>query len=287
MKKWSEQEITWFISHYPNNGVKYCMDELHITFNQLVGLRNRLKIKLSRETYSKVRMLDKKDHEYSVNPLPFMHITENIIAYLLGLIWADGTIFHRNEIGNRKNSVSLTLIKDDFEYIKPLLVKTGQWSYYTYNPAHNKSKYFISAKTNNKKLIEFLISMDFHIKSGTGADKILAIIPSNLKRYFFCGLIDGDGCFYYNNKNKIRKFSITSTFVQDWHYFTYMMDQLCITYKIVRRQTNKGCYSRIEISNFENLQKLRNYLYPNGFEFGLKRKYDKLELCLSTYTRKS
>ena len=103
-------------------------------------------------------------------------------------------------------------------------------------------------------------------------------LPKNLFRYFILGFIDGDGCFYIS-KNKITKqFYITSSFDYDWSMIKSLFDSMDIKYKISKVVNNKEKNHRssyIRITKYDSHKKLYNYLYPNGYEIGLRRKYDK------------
>jgi hypothetical protein len=53
-------------------------------------------------------------------------------------------------------------------------------------------------------------------------------------------------------------------------------DSLNIKYSIQRIILKSGnSYSTIRIVNIKGIYAIYKYLYPNGFEFGLKRKFDK------------
>jgi len=95
-------------------------------------------------------------------------------------------------------------------------------------------------------------------------------------RYFFLGLIDGDGCFYFNKKT--RQFYITSGFEQDWSHIIKLFIYLNISQfecrKVKNKNGNKSSFIRIKKHN--EILNLFNYLYPNGtYEIGLKRKFIK------------
>lgn len=279
-KIWTTEEIDWFKLNYPIYGIAFCMEKLQITKNQLISKRARLGLKLNRELFSTIHMKDKESTEYAVNPDPFINVTTSQISYILGLWWADGTIYYRNTIGNRQNKISLTLIKPDFDEIKPLFEKTGKWCYSFWTSKRNTNVTYHTVSTNNKKLVTFLMSKNFHIKSGNDADLILSSIPIQFHYSFFQGLIDGDGCCYFNKKNSTRKVTVTSTYDQDWNFLTAKYRELGIKYKHIKRVSSNGKYSRIEICGRHSISKLKNYIYPNEFIFGLSRKYKKFMECI-------
>ena len=52
----------------------------------------------------------------------------------------------------------------------------------------------------NSSFYDIFQNKYFINKSESAPLDILKIIPVDLKRYFYLGLIDGDGCFYFKNK---------------------------------------------------------------------------------------
>jgi hypothetical protein len=117
------------------------------------------------------------------------------------------------------------------------------------------------------------------------ADKILSLIPYNLKSYFYLGVVDGDGCFYYknNDKNVVRQFSISSTYEQDWSYVEDIFRLLNIKYSIQRTLRKNSKYSQIRITNKIDIYNFGNFIYENINidNIGLDRKYNKFKLIVS------
>ncbi len=102
------------------------------------------------------------------------------------------------------------------------------------------------------------------------------------KHYFWRGLIDGDGCFYYGKKGNYQ-FCIASSFQQDWSATEDLFKELNIfKYSINRRSQKRRSgkyhnYSTIATAIGEGITKLGNYIYkgyPND-KIGFKRKYNK------------
>jgi hypothetical protein len=127
------------------------------------------------------------------------------------------------------------------------------------------------------KLYDSFFSLYFKDKSISSPDKLINILPTEFVRYFFLGLIDGDGSFYISKDTKTKQFSITSTYEQDWTHIENLFYSINIgKFDIQRKVSNVNSKSStIRISNYSDNLKLYNYLYPNGYEFGLKRKYEK------------
>lgn len=168
--------------------------------------------------------------EYNLNPEQFLNITSPEVAYILGLLWADGYIYKKNYF----NTINIECKKEDLEYVKDVFMKIGKWNIY-YRKRINRAEQ-MTFHTNNVYICDFLIRNDYGSKSFLSADKILSNIPNDIKHYWFRGIVDGDGCFYINEDKKIYQFSLSGPYEQDWTYFENLCRQLKIKYTIARRE---------------------------------------------------
>lgn len=225
-------------------------------------------------------MTNTTKHEYSVPPEQFLTVKKPEIAYLLGLIWADGYVKHGSNIRktgsiHEFNRIEVSMNTSDMELLVPLFNFTGKWCIYTRCRLNRKSS--TSVITNNAPLVKFLCDHDYHVKSESSACKILSEIPQHLKKYWFRGVIDGDGCFYLNPKNKQVQFGITSSLNQNWTYFENLLANLGIRFTFQKISRNIGEHSTLRITNGEGIIKLGNYIYDEFQidKIGLERKYQK------------
>lgn len=271
---WTKEEVKFLKENYPKYGTIYCMEQLGYTKSKIQNTTHRLGIKLSPETKSK--HLSKASDKCNINPELFYNIKYKEVVYLLGLIWGDGFL---NPSSNGYNhSLGFTMVKEDIEMIKSTIDSIGKWNYYERKQPNPNWKPSINVITNNKRIFDFLVEHDYDKKSYISADKILSKIPNNLKHYFFLGLIDGDGCFYYkpNKGSTLRQFALASTYEQDWSYFESLCEGLGIKYKI-KRSKSKTSSSYIRITNKNGIKRLGDYIYQtisiDGI--GLNRKYEK------------
>jgi hypothetical protein len=201
--------------------------------------------------------------------------TDNIneyTCYILGLLWADGSMCG--------NMISLESVKEDIESLRKVFLDTGEWNIRYRNREDWKPQmvYHIS----NKEFSMFLKNNDYDKKSYASADKILQKIPDNLKNYWLRGYWDGDGCFYFNNISKAVQCTATSTYEQDWTFLENIYKNLNIKYSIRRVKKQKSSYSQIRITNQKDSLKLINYLYAFEDDLGFKRKKEKASLILNT-----
>jgi len=171
--------------------------------------------------------------------------------------------------------VKIGCVHDDINELEHIFNKTGMWNTYLSKEKNWKLQKILSI--SDKNLHKFLVENDFIVKSHVSPTKILNTIPKNLHNLFMIGLIDGDGCFYFNEKLSMRQFSISSTYNQDWSEIEKIFNEIDIMkYKIVNRESKKSKSSLIRITNKNDLKKLYNYLYLNN-QYGLIRKKKILE----------
>lgn len=205
----------------------------------------------------------------NINFNEFRQIISPNIAYYLGFLWADG---HVSKIWN---SVIIDIIQDDFLTLKKLFDTIGQYKSYITKRKKRKTKQ--SMILTHKKLKEFLVENDFNIKSVASPAKIMNKIPEFLWHYFVRAWFDGDGCMYYS-KNKTSRVTMGGSFLQDWSMLENILKKLKINYYIYRIKRERGNSSSLVISEKESILKFFNYIYPNKYDFGLYRKYNKFIL---------
>lgn len=246
------QEINFIKENYPIHGSIYCSKQLNISLDLVRGRVGRLKL----------NKIDKVDIEQ------FKIIKTKEVSYILGLIWADGTIRHGN------SHISISIINDDMIHLKHIFMKTGNWNYNIINLDKYGYKQQGRIDIGNVKLHEILSDYGFKEKSTISPTRLLESIPQNLHHYFLRGLVDGDGCFYINKKHHTYQFCISSTINQDWDYMIQICNKLNVNYRIDITNTFKSKSSSFRICRKKDVITLGNYIYQD-FSFGLDRKYQK------------
>jgi hypothetical protein len=280
-----ETELDFIRQNYQNLGATDCAKHLHRSLTAIRKNAQSMGLNLTHENRSNImkRKLDKPFDKRNVNPCPFITVDQMkpIHAYLLGFIWADGHVSFKY----KACSIEARFVTDDALDILPLFRQTGKWGEYTQTPQGCREATIV--KTNNRPFAEFLDKMDYVTKSSAPATKILKFIPSELHRYWWLGCIDGDGCFHIPKKPG-QEISISSTLDQNWEHLEQLAPQIGVDYHLARRIEKTGTSSEIRIVKKASCSKLIHYLYPQSYEFGLKRKYQKamqmLERC-ETYHR--
>jgi len=199
----------------------------------------------------------------------FEKITQKEVVWFLGFLWADGSIY--------KDSIEISISEKDYDDVYRILSSFGNWNTRSRTRLLNNKNYICKTiYANDKKIREFLDEHNYKEKSLKSPTKILEKIPEKLKKYFFRGYIDGDGCFSYKNKNNNRHyFSLTGNINMDWSEVTELFKKLEIKYslKILPRKT--GNCSSIESYSQEDIIKIGNYIYDGEYDnIGLKRKFE-------------
>ncbi|MFW6246945.1 MAG: LAGLIDADG family homing endonuclease [bacterium] len=205
----------------------------------------------------------------------FKEINNKEIAYILGLLWADGHVTFAN------NKSKTPIIKhntktDDNETFLKILQFSGEWRTFISDNTGSYSKTPKKIATNwisNRELGEFLIQCDYRNKT-TSPDKILGLIPIHLKKYWFRGFFDGDGSATIKPKGH-RSMAFTSSDKQNWSFIINLFNEINIlNYKHRIIESRGGKSSQIRITNKRDLMVFDNYLYDDYDEsqMGLYRK---------------
>lgn len=191
-------------------------------------------------------------------------------AYIFGFIWADGWI----RKSKYHNEIRIECLKDDIDELYPYFLKENpNWKIYYRNRPNRRPQ----ARLNllDKNLVDFLDANDYKSKSSLPATKILSYIPKKFKPYWFRGLIDGDGCWYFKEAGTYsakRKFEISSSYEQDWSFFTNLLDELDINYQFYQSINDSGRSSKLEIGKGKHLINLGEYIYKDFENYPMRIK---------------
>lgn len=250
----TEADIQHVITRGPLVGVTQAARE---TGRSLTGLLKHLK----KRRIVVVRLAE----SYSVNANLFQAVSAPSVAYILGIIWADG---HLNK---KSNQIALEMDKEDLLQIKWMFDQTGQWSYGS-RTRIGRVNPVAHLYTSNPLISKILEGCDYKIKSVASASKILQHIPDSLHRFFWRGYIDGDGCFYKHGT--VCQLVLAGSYTQDWAAHEAWMKSLGIAYKIKYTQKSTGNSSILRVTSRYDIALLCRWLY-DGYDMdniGLKRK---------------
>lgn len=190
-------------------------------------------------------------------------------VYILGLIWSDGYI-------NKNRTIGIECVKDDMEKFNPILENISSWSFYERKREYKPT---INAYLTDKKFYDILVDNDYLNKSKFSPIKIYSKIPNIMKKYFLLGIIDGDGCFYYNKKQYTRQFIITGSIEQDWSLFEDIFNEINVKFSTIRRENKNSGYSQLRVTNKKDIIKIGEFIYDEMIV--LDRKYESWKLTIS------
>lgn len=281
--KFSSSDIEFLKENYPIHGPSFCAIELKRTKISISNKACSLGLKLDKKELSRLlkKAKAKTDEEYKVNPSIFIDPKTPEVCYVLGLLWADGYL------SKRSKGIYLQCVKEDVDIFMPVFLKTGNWASNTRKIGHWKRT--VTINTHNERIHDFLSQNDYLSKSSSSACKILSIIPDHLKKYWFRGLIDGDGCFYINRKNNsCARVVISSSLYQDWTYLSNLFNSLGLTFTIAKINAKNGSSSLFQMCGKSKIKQFCDYLY-DGYKddlIGLPRKFESAMYILNSMKRK-
>lgn len=213
--------------------------------------------------------------KYYVDSKQFEKIEKPEIAYILGLLWADG---HIRKCSKNSYFIAITAIKEDLLNLLSNFKLTGNWSIIDKKSQSNKKPQIIISITDSI-IGKILCNLGYLEKSKISACNVLSIIPNHLQKYWWNGFFDGDGCIHLQ-KGKYPTISFAGSYDQDWTFVINMLNKLSINFQIYRQINKTGKNSVVIFSGKNNTRKFYNLIYFENNISKLERKKEKFDLCL-------
>ena len=262
---WLESDLKFLIENYTINGVDFCVKNLNCSRRRIIYKANSLGLKTN------VIIKSESKTKKSVNYELFDNNMSKESVYILGLLWADGHVRKDNK------TTSISCILKDMENVYPIFLKTGDWL--ISNPI---KKYFKGNEVKTQKkihtttwgLYEILKKYGYLNKSVGVPNKMLSKIPNDLRKYWFRGYLDGDGCIRLGKKYG-SSIVFSGPYSQDWGFMVNLCKELNIHYLIDRRIVNLGGHSYFTVYRKNDVKVLGDYLYSDYDGIGLSRKHKK------------
>lgn len=271
--KWSPEEIKILRDNYYDKGPYGCLELLERDILSIKNKARNSKLKQDRERVR--RSLERP----TLDAMRYINVTEPAVAYILGLLWADGCVSYQG-VFKTMRIVKHSCRIDDAESFTPIFEMLGGWQKITTVNRHAISQTPIVANTcSNRTLGEYMVTLNWREK-GASPEKVLDTIPVELHHHFYRGYFDGDGCITSQlAKGKYRGYSIyfSSCGNQDWKF----MHDLCATFGIAgktRTLTDKlGVSSQFRFGSNSHVEAFCRYLYQGHEGICLNRKLEKVQ----------
>lgn len=201
----------------------------------------------------------------------FKELKNPRFIYFLGFSWADGYL--AKETG--KFSFTLEINEKDGKEIVDILNSFDKNLVKFYTKKHGSK--VVQIRNRNTELTAWLAFFDYRDKSHVEPSKILGAIDKSFHYLFWRGFFDGDGCI--ERQKSMRRITFTANFNYRWTCLCSYLKNLNIKFYISRRHKDGvGGQSTVVFWRKNDVMKFYKEIYPDGFDFGLRRKYDRFDL---------
>jgi hypothetical protein len=271
MARLHELEKEYILENYPKFGPKIVSEKLNRSSSTIIKFAKENNLIIGKD---KMSALDAPD--FLVNLDFYSRFEDEMtkeLAYFLGFFWADGTI-------SRNTSLVIEITEEDGENLIATLNEVFPFREHKRKREGRKPQ--ISFSVNNKKVGELLNKLGKYPKSVESHEKIYNYINNkDLWIYFLRGLIDGDGNFYINEKEKYGQFTLASSLNQDWSFLLENLKDF--NPHIQTTEKSSGNSSVLRITGRDNITKFIEYLKYKDITIGLTRKQEKALNIIKLY----
>lgn len=225
-----------------------------------------------------------RPRKYTLNENYFESINTKNKAYIVGFIYADGSVTN--------NCLSLVIKESDIEileFIKNELNYGGEIKSFVHKTNGNK---YIRLSLHSKKIVNDLINIGI-IKNKTFLSKSLPKICDYLFSDMLRGFFDGDGSIYKSKNINRKQEEYTISFSSNKFVLEEIKEKLLTltisSAKIRYRNKNSIFSGNLEIRGNTNIEKFKNFIYSDD-SFKLSRKYNMFldfNEMLNTLTRRN
>lgn len=254
----TDTEYAQFLERAKHVGPVKAAKELERPDNSFYHRMNRDGIRIVRNPSS-----------YAVDSTQFERILRPEVAYVLGLLWADGHIRPRyNEIGIELNQV-------DALTVRPVFERLGTW-HYDERIRAGRSKSIARLHMSNPVIHRLLVEWGYLTKSVGTPTSVLQVIPDHLHPLFWRGYLDGDGCLY--TRDTTHQLSFSGSYEQDWTAQIAMCASLGVKTSTDQWVNDKGHRSSlVRVTARMDVEKVCDWIYRSYEDdgIGLTRKHDK------------
>ena len=204
----------------------------------------------------------------------FEKIDNELKAYWLGYLYADGCVLPINKYGEQ--DFQLTAAEQDKEIIEKYKIDLNS----TYPIRYDMGQHLKDGKTQIQVIMKMRSqkTVDDLKRLGCVEKKSLILdfpsfdqVPESLMNHFIRGYFDGDGCIYINEKSKVYTIQIVGT----ENFIKKLKEYLQIGSLYQDKRRINSWY--LNIGGRNQVIKMYHYMYDNATRF-LQRKYNKFQL---------
>ena len=216
--------------------------------------------------YYKLKIMA-RPRKYTLNENYFEEIDSSNKSYILGFIYADGSINKKN------NSLTICLSEKDKDVLK-FIKKELNYSGIIKNKIINNRNYSL-VNIVSKKLINDLVDLGI-IQNKTYLSNSLPKVPINYYNDMIRGFFDGDGSIY---RDKLNQYTVcfSSNIKILKNIKEYLLSKDIESSNIRLRNKNSSYSAMLEIRGSYKIEKFEKLIYYNKDLYSLKRKVDKFK----------
>lgn len=206
---------------------------------------------------------------YHINENAFDNLDNEKAAYLLGFIYAEGSVSVKKEtLGIALSIVDLYILeelKSFLEYEAPIQI-------YKAKTPTGKIKEYCRLSVHSQVIIRKFLNLGIVRKRGWFYELLLDKLPSNVYRHFIRGIVDGDGCLDRSKRNNARLRIYEQGDILTWISDVFNQE-LGLPIKEPKQRTGIMC---LEYGGGAQARKAITWLYQDAQIF-LERKIGRME----------
>lgn len=267
---WTEEEIGRMAREYPLAGGKEMARRLGRSLGSVQGhvMRFGLHSLVHRQLQSESHLSGYAgcDDRYFETWSPNM-------AWMLGYIWADGSIY---DTGERGGALKFGCVTDDDYLLFQIKDELESNHKIARNVPGPSGRHQSRLQITSTQLVKSLMSLHGLMPRKTYLDCPFPAVPPEHLPHFARGLLDGDGCVKDGGRRTTIEFLANYTFLCGFR------DAVCAAIPVVPPKVTlrRGCTNRLSAIYFahhDDIVLLARWLYPDGDYICLTRKRKKLE----------
>lgn len=232
--------------------------------------------KVLRKSGISIRDNTLNSRKYTHNENFFEQIDNEIKAYWLGFIYADGFIESKRDSNSQKLGITLSAIDESHLYkFKTHIEATNPIKTYIGSGYNSNGRFTKILLTSQKTVVDLKKLGVIENKTKNLSFPNELIVPNNLIRHFIRGYFDGDGTIYCSQDKKYDHFSYQLSFTGTKEIIDGI--RKFFNKRVVIKTRHNAFY--MNIGGNHQVKDVLSILYADSSVY-LERKYNKyLDLC--------